>query len=290
MPLIRFHSRRPARNDKRSGYILLTLMLFVSLMVIAAAAAAPSITFRIRRDREEEMIHRGVQYSRAIRHYYKKFGRYPTSIEALEDTNNIHFLRKRYKDPISGKDFKLVHYGEFQMSMGGGVIAGATPVANMGGANASQPLTVQGLTQGMTATVSSGPESSENGPSTSSGDNGALGTHASGSSSDDALTGKTFGGPIIGVVSVSKAQSIREFNHKDHYNEWMFVYDPALDRGGLITTPWQPGLQMAAPNLNSTSRGDAGRDAGQPANGGFGTPAPAPAPPQSAPPTSNDDN
>ena len=64
----------------------------------------PSITFDIKRDREEEMIHRGVQYSRAIRAYYKKFGRYPTKIEDLENTNNLRFLRKRYKDPMNCKN------------------------------------------------------------------------------------------------------------------------------------------------------------------------------------------
>jgi type II secretory pathway pseudopilin PulG len=73
--------RNPSRKDER-GYILLTLLLIMALMIIAAAAIVPSITFNIRRDREEEMIHRGVQYSRAIRAYYKKFGRYPTKLEA----------------------------------------------------------------------------------------------------------------------------------------------------------------------------------------------------------------
>jgi hypothetical protein len=50
------------------------------------------------------------------------------------------------------------------------------------------------------------------------------------------------GGPIVGVASVSKKDTIREFNHKKKYNEWQFVYDPATDRGGLITTPNQPAL------------------------------------------------
>ena len=32
---------------------------------------------QMKRDREEEMIHRGTEYARAIKKYYKKFGRYP---------------------------------------------------------------------------------------------------------------------------------------------------------------------------------------------------------------------
>ena len=74
----------------------------------------------MKRDREEEMIHRGVQYSRAIRRYVKKTGRYPTRLEELENTNNIRFLRKRYKDPITGKDFKLLHVGEVQLTSSAG--------------------------------------------------------------------------------------------------------------------------------------------------------------------------
>jgi hypothetical protein len=47
----------------------------------------------------------------------------------------------------------------------------------------------------------------------------------------------------VGVASVSKNTTIREFNHKRKYNEWQFLYDPATDRGALITTPNQPPLQ-----------------------------------------------
>src|SRR6202167_4603693 len=125
---------RPGKAGGDDGGVMLTLLLAMALLVIFAAAIVPSITFEIKRDREEEMIHRGVQYSRAIRAYYKKLGRYPTKIEDLEDTNHVRFLRKRYKDPLSCKngkcaDFKLLHFGDVQMTlsaMGGGVIPGAT--------------------------------------------------------------------------------------------------------------------------------------------------------------------
>src|SRR5215470_11767730 len=125
---MRFRSFPAPDNKKQQGYILLLLMLFITLLAIAATAIAPTITFQIQRDREEEMIHRGVQYSRAIRRYVKKFGRYPTRLEDLENTNSLRFLRKRYKDPITGQDFKVLHLGEVQMTFGPG-IAGATPAA-----------------------------------------------------------------------------------------------------------------------------------------------------------------
>src|SRR3954464_3424934 len=103
-------------------------MLFVAFLGIAAMAIAPTVAFQAQRDREEEMIHRGVQYSRAVRRYYKKLGRYPNTVEELQSTTNTHFLRKKYKDPVSGKDFRLLHLTDVQqllagagmMGMGGG--------------------------------------------------------------------------------------------------------------------------------------------------------------------------
>ena len=49
----------------------------------------------------------------------------------------------------------------------------------------------------------------------------------------------------MGVVSTSKKEGIREFNHKKKYEEWQFIYDPSTDRGGLLSTPNQPPLQGA---------------------------------------------
>src|ERR1700679_4067830 len=139
-------SQRRLRRSE-DGYILLTLMFVVALMAIAATAVLSEISFEIRRDREEEMIHRGVQYTRAIRAYYKKFGRYPTKLEDLDSTNKMRFLRKHYKDPITGQDFKLLHYGDPGITLAGGLggmggagIAGATSVANMNGNNSGSSL------------------------------------------------------------------------------------------------------------------------------------------------------
>ena len=139
-------SRRPASPafPAERGYILITLILFVALIAISLAALAPEISRQVKRDREEEMIHRGVQYSRAIKHYVKKFGRYPTRIEELENTNNLRFLRKRYKDPITGKDFKILHMGDVQMGLAGGIGAmpgsPATAVAAQSGAFGNSTL------------------------------------------------------------------------------------------------------------------------------------------------------
>jgi len=113
-------SRRKAAHSGERGYVLLTLLLALALMIIFAAAIVPTIKFQIEHDREDELIHRGVQYSRAIRAYYKKFGRYPVKLEDLESSNNQRFLRKRYKDPITNQDFKLLHFGEVKLVFSGG--------------------------------------------------------------------------------------------------------------------------------------------------------------------------
>jgi type II secretory pathway pseudopilin PulG len=251
------------RRSPESGYVLLTLLLVVALLIVGMAAIVPSIAFQIRRDREEELIHRGVQYSRAIRAYFKKFGRYPTTLEDLESANNQRYLRKRYKDPISGQDFKLLHYGEVKMF--GAPITGASPIA---GANPAQPgpfgsangpgLTSSPLGLGASSSQINSPPTNAGDPNAQAGANQAPGTDSSqapGTSqapsgdskgSSGQPSGPTFGGgPIVGVVSTSKKEGIREFNHKKKYEEWQFIYDPSTDRGGLLSTPNQPPLQGA---------------------------------------------
>jgi type II secretory pathway pseudopilin PulG len=262
------------RRKSKQGYILVTLTLFVALLAVVALAITPSVTFQIRRDREEEMIHRGVQYSRAIQKYFKKFGRYPTSLKDLENTNNIRFLRKPYKDPITGKDFKLLHYGEVQMiSMGAG-IPGTTPAAAMAASgmpgasgNAAQGLNF-GASGTQTTTGLGQPTGQENSQADStSNPNSPAEQNESGSS---AASPQIIGGPIVGVISTSKAKSIREFGGKSHYNQWQFIYDPGMLQGnGLIKTPAQPMSQAMMANMNGA--GQQGTQAPGSPGSGFGS-------------------
>jgi hypothetical protein len=266
---------------------MMALLLTVALMIIFTAAILPTIKFEIEHDREQEMIHRGVQNSRAIRAYYKKFGRYPARIEDLESTNNMRFLRKRYKDPMNcqaGKcqDFKLLHLAEVRLAFGGGMMPSAHSVASPGavtggGAFAqNSTFTANTANSGWGGASSFGqnqpagqPPSNQAGapdPSRSSAgstdQNSTTGSQP-GSSSDSSsnnstgsnlngFSGQVFGGgPIVGVVSVSKKEGYREFNHKKKYSEWQFIYDPGTDRGGLLMTPNQPPLIQQQPqNVN----------------------------------------
>jgi type II secretory pathway pseudopilin PulG len=96
------------------GYALIALVVMVFLVMLALGMAAPRVAKELRRENEVEAMHRGDQYTRAIRVFYRKNGsHYPSSIEQLEKTNNVRYLRQRYFDPVTGKDdWRLIHLGE----------------------------------------------------------------------------------------------------------------------------------------------------------------------------------
>src|ERR1043165_2071845 len=92
-----------------AGFSLAALIFFATAASIIAAAAVPAYQMQAKREREKELIFRGLEYARAIQKYRNKFGAYPASVEQLLQTNGLRFLRKAYKDPITGKDFRLIH-------------------------------------------------------------------------------------------------------------------------------------------------------------------------------------
>ena len=87
-----------------SGYTLLAVMFLLALLVLWLSVAVPKMSKEIQRDREVETMQRGKQYIRGIRMYYRKFHAYPPNVDALVKTNEIRFLRKKYIDPMTGKD------------------------------------------------------------------------------------------------------------------------------------------------------------------------------------------
>ena len=104
---------KPFSFRQEDGFLLLGVLFMVLLILIALAVAAPKMAESIRRDKEIETVHRGMQYARAIQVYFNKYGRYPSTIDQLMKTDNQRFLRKRYLDPMTGKDdWRIIHYGE----------------------------------------------------------------------------------------------------------------------------------------------------------------------------------
>ena len=103
---------KPAPQRSERGFALLVVFLLAAGIMISLYLEMPRVAFESQRNREEMLVERGEQYSRAIEVYYRKNKRYPAKLEDLENTNNLRFLRRRYKDPLTGKDeWRIVHMG-----------------------------------------------------------------------------------------------------------------------------------------------------------------------------------
>jgi len=105
--------RQPRRKPSEDGFTLLTVIFLLAILTIAMSVAVPKMTRSIQRDHEVETMHRGKQYIRAVQLYYRKFHAYPPNMDALVKTNEIRFLRKKYIDPMTGKDdWKPLMFGQ----------------------------------------------------------------------------------------------------------------------------------------------------------------------------------
>lgn len=213
---------------------MLVILLMLVLLSIALVEVAPSVAAQIRRDQEEELMHRGNQYVRAIKLFYRKFGRYPTSLDELKDTNHLRFLRREYKDPITGKEFTLLHPADVKYQptgfFGKSLLSpGANPGSNPFGVPVASAMTTPG--------VQTPPIDSSN-PQPGAGSNQGRGVQgdqpqqpAGQTDSNGLRPGQIFsGGPIVGVSSSSPRASIKIWREKDHYNDWQFFWVPAMDQ------------------------------------------------------------
>ena len=206
---------------------------------------------------------RGDQYVRAIRRFYKKTGHYPGSLEQLENTNHIRFLRQRYVDPLTGKsDWRLIGVGKNQTTVKGffgepltglqtgGLGAAAGLQAGIGGSSTpgASPAQTPGQTAGQT-----GPAAGVPGGTGAPGAAGAAGSSDpngfGGSSGIGAQSASTFGGsgsgPFMGVGTSATGTSIAQPNQQTTYETWEFLYDPRIEllkqkaalEGGIGTAP-----------------------------------------------------
>jgi type II secretory pathway pseudopilin PulG len=89
---------------------MLLVFLMAAMIAIALYNELPRVAFEAQRSKEQLLIERGEQYKRAIQLFVRKVNRYPATIEELESLNNTRFLRKRYLDPMTGKEkWRLIH-------------------------------------------------------------------------------------------------------------------------------------------------------------------------------------
>lgn len=119
------------------------LLVGMTIMAIFLSIALPAWRTAAQREKETELIFRGQQYARAIMLFQRKYANtFPPNVEILL---NEHFLRKKYKDPMTPD-------GEFQVVY-----------ANQQGQGSSQPtaggsgiVPTQGQPQARTTTVGGG--------------------------------------------------------------------------------------------------------------------------------------
>ena len=251
---------------------MLVALFFMTLIIISLAAAAPQVAKSIQRERELETFHRGMQYRRAVQLYYRKFHAYPPNVNALVNTNDIRFLRKKYDDPMSRtSDWKPVMYGQNKtptaMGFFGQAVEGnASTIAGVGpsGGNNGSAFGSSGSASSFGTSFGSTPGSTFGTPGPSTGASGSapstgVGTSGPGASpagsagsSSDSSSGQTFGGAgIIGFSPGRQATSILIYKKKTHFNEWEFTYDPISDMqtvtGGNNGAVGQPASSTSTP-------------------------------------------
>jgi type II secretory pathway pseudopilin PulG len=294
--MIRFRKRsRDSGKQTDSGYMLLVLMLAVAVLMITMMGVARNYRRSVQRDREVEMIHRGEQYARAVQRFYRKNGRYPVSIEQLENMNKIRYLRKRYKDPMSPDGaWKIVHPMDVKLKSsvtqptGTGSATGATTAGTAAGSTTSATQgspDVTGASQGGDSTNTGTPGGGSTAGSSTGTDGGstgsAFGNSGASGTGNNAANGQVLGGgDVYGVVSKSKKEGTHIYGEKSKYNEWFFIYDPSQDQnnGRLIIGPYNPKMFVGTANSGLEKGSAAGNGStgttNTPNSGSPGTTAP----------------
>ena len=215
-----------ARRGRARGYNLVAVVMLVTVLNVLVAAALPLWSTAIRRDKEEELISRGLQYAEAIRVFQKRFGRLPNRLQELLEVQP-RSIRQLWDDPVSGeKRWRLIVDGVGSpMAQGQALAQGGGPSAGPFGSGApGDPTTAPPEPIG---SVAGDAESKEQG---------------------------TFGaqplptGPIRGIKSLSGENSLKLFFGKSRYSEWEFKVD--LLMAPPVGIPGSP-----QPRLNATVLG-----------------------------------
>jgi type II secretory pathway pseudopilin PulG len=122
-PVRRGEPVRAPQGLDDGGFVMVALLVGIAVSAVWMAALLPSWAQQETREREAELIFRGEQYARAIYLYRQKNNQLPPpNIDTLVSQR---YLRKKYLDPMTGKDFLA--------------IGGAAPAAGRGGPGVGTP-------------------------------------------------------------------------------------------------------------------------------------------------------
>jgi hypothetical protein len=280
-------------RKNQGGYALLLVVFLTALLVVGTMSIGLRILTEGKRQKEQEMIWRGQQYTRGIKLYYRKLGRFPNSLDDLTKPKigNIRFMRQAYKDPMNKEDgsWRLIYVGP-----AGNLIGSLNqslsnvqmpPAGGIGQPAASGPGTIGGQTGtgilGSNPTPGTGTTQSGFGPGTNGtppgGTPGAPGTATgtgtgTGTDTQAVPTGDTpniVGGSIIGIGSKINQSSVIVFEKAQNYRLFEFIWDPSKDLGiGVggqqIGTPL--GTPPGTPQPGQSPTGQPPTGIGQPPN------------------------
>jgi hypothetical protein len=246
---------------KQGGYALLLVVFLTALVVVGTMSIGLRILTQGRREKEQEMIWRGKQYTRGIKLYYRKLGRFPNSMDDLvkPKIGNLRFMRQAYEDPMNKEDgtWRLIYVGPagnligslkppqggIQMPVPGGQ-AGAAPGSSIGSFG-SQPAPAGGIAAPGTAPGAPGTVTGAQGTDTT-------GTGAGSQSVPPGDTPTIMGGNIIGVGSKINQSSVIVYEKAHNYRLFEFIWDPSQD-AGLTAAPGTPiGTPIGTPGQNPT--------------------------------------
>jgi type II secretory pathway pseudopilin PulG len=218
---------------------MVALLVGMAVMAVMLGALLPVWSTMARREKEAEFFFRGEQYANAISLFQRKSANAnPPSVDVLITQR---FLRKKYKDPITGEDFVVVTAGS--------ALPGGAPGARGGGAAAA------GSGRGAGPPASGGAAAASRGGGPPAPARGAGGGQAGG------IGAPLGGGGIIGVTSKSQQKMLRIYKGFDTYNQVIFMGTEQSNRAG-----GPPGA--AAPGGRGGAAGGRGGAAGPPAGQG----------------------
>ena len=197
---------RTVAQLRQRGYNLVALMVFVTVLNVFAAAGLEAWSHMMRRQREEELIFRGLQYAEAIRVFQQRFGRYPSRLEELVEVEP-RSIRQLWTDPFNEDGGWQLILAQQQRPRRN------TDRSNRGRRNNRQQRRTEelDLNQPQQLTPAGGEELS-----------GATGPD-----------GQRVG-PIFGVKSKVPETSLRSFFGKTTYSEWEFTADTVKVSGATM--------------------------------------------------------
>ncbi len=205
------------RRSAEGGYSMVILIMIVTTLTVMTAVALPLWTAMGQREREEELIFRGLQYAEAIRVFQRRFGRYPVRLKELIEVKP-RCIRQLYTDPMNEE-------GQWGLIFATG---GATRV----GSRQQQQRAEQSnlIDQGAGTLPESDLPQSHN------------------------LFGnkKETVGPISGVHSTAATEkAFKTFQDQDQYEQWAFTVDLV---SGIANAPDRPPQVPSAKTLGRPFR------------------------------------